>query len=65
MMSRDSSDGSETGYGLDDRMIGVRFPAGAGHYSLRHHVQTGSGAYTASYPMDIGSSFPEGKAARA
>jgi hypothetical protein len=29
-MSRDSSVGIAIGYGLDDRMIGVRFPAGVG-----------------------------------
>jgi hypothetical protein len=29
-MSRDSSVGIATGYGLDDRMIGVWFPAGLG-----------------------------------
>jgi hypothetical protein len=39
------------GYGLDSRMIGVRFPARAGNFSLRHRVQTGSGAHPASYPM--------------
>jgi hypothetical protein len=32
--SRDSSIGITTGYGLDDRMIEVRFPAGAGNFSL-------------------------------
>jgi hypothetical protein len=37
-------------YGLDDRMIGVRFPAGAGNFSLRYRVHTGSGAHPASYP---------------
>jgi len=31
---------------------GIRFPAGAGTFSLRHHVQTDSGAHPASYPMD-------------
>jgi hypothetical protein len=51
LMSRHSSVGLATGYGLDDRMIGVRFPAGAGNVFLRHHVQTGSGAHSASYPM--------------
>jgi hypothetical protein len=51
-----------TGYGLDDRMIGVRFPVGAGNFSLRLHVQTGSGAHPASYPMGTGGSFHEGKA---
>jgi hypothetical protein len=47
--SRDSSIGIATGYGLDDRMIGVRFPAGTGNFSLRHCVQTDSGAHQASY----------------
>jgi hypothetical protein len=32
-------------------MIGVRFPAGNRNFPLRHHVQTGSGAHPASYPM--------------
>jgi hypothetical protein len=32
-------------------MIGVRFLAGAGNSSLQHHVQTGSGAHPASYPV--------------
>jgi hypothetical protein len=53
-ISRNSSFGKATGYGLDDRMVGVRFPAEAGYFSLRHHVQTGSGTHPASYPMDIG-----------
>jgi hypothetical protein len=30
-----------------------------------HVVQTGSGAYTTSYPMGTGGSFPEGKGAGA
>jgi hypothetical protein len=29
-MSRDSSVSTSLGYGLDDRMIGVQFPAGGG-----------------------------------
>jgi hypothetical protein len=37
--------------GLDDRMIEVRFPAGAGNFSLHHRVQNGSGSYPSSYPM--------------
>jgi hypothetical protein len=61
-MSRDSSVGIETGFGLDDRTIGVRFPAGAGYFSLLHHVQTGSGARPASYPVDTGVSLPGGRA---
>jgi len=52
-------------YGLDDRMIVFRIPAGAGSFSLRHRVQTGSGACPTSYPMDTGGSFPGGKAAGA
>jgi hypothetical protein len=61
--SRDSSAGIATGYGLDNRMIGVRFQAGSGNHSLRHRVQTSSGAHPTSYPVDTGSSFPGGKAA--
>jgi hypothetical protein len=64
-MSRDSSVGIATGYGLNDRMIGVRFSAWAGNFSLRHHVQTGSGALPSSYPMGTGGSFPGDKAAGA
>jgi hypothetical protein len=36
--------GIATGYGLEDWMIGVRFPAETGNLSLQSHVQTGSGA---------------------
>jgi hypothetical protein len=61
-MSRSSSVGIVTGYGLKNRMIGVRFPAGAGNFPLLHHVQTGSGTHPASYPMGAGGSFPEDKA---
>jgi hypothetical protein len=63
--SRDNSVGIATGYGLDDPMTGFRFPEGAGNFSLRHHVQTGSGVHPASYPMGTGSSFTGGKAAGA
>jgi hypothetical protein len=42
--------------------IGVRFPAGAGNFSLNHRVQNGSGAHPASYPMGTRGSFPGGKA---
>jgi hypothetical protein len=31
-----------------------------GTFSLRHHVQTGSGVHPASYPMDTGGSFSRG-----
>jgi hypothetical protein len=46
-----TSVGIVTDYGLDGRMIGVRFLAGAGNFSLRHRVQTGSGAHPASYSV--------------
>jgi hypothetical protein len=52
-------------YGLDDWGSGVRFPAGAGNFSLFLRVQTGSGAHPASFPMDTGGSFSGGKAAGA
>jgi hypothetical protein len=42
-------------------VIGVRIPTGAGNFSFRHRVQTGSGARTASYPMGTGGCFPGGK----
>jgi hypothetical protein len=54
-MDRVTSAGIATGYVLDDRMIGVRFPAWAGNFSLRHH---GPGAHPASYRMGTGNSFP-------
>jgi hypothetical protein len=54
-----------TGYGVDGRGIGVRFPAGTRDFSLFHSVQTGSGADTASYPVGTEGSFPGSKAAGA
>jgi len=39
--------------------------AGAGNFSLHHHIQTGSGAHPASYTMGIRGSFPGGKVTRA
>jgi hypothetical protein len=59
----DSSVGIALGYGLDDRGSRVRFPVGAGNFSLHHHVQNGSGAHPASYPMGARDAFPGGKAA--
>jgi hypothetical protein len=53
------------GYGLDDRSFRVQFPVGAENFPLYHHVQNGSGAHPASYPMGTRGSFPGGKAARA
>jgi hypothetical protein len=63
--SRDSSVGIALDYELDDRGSMVRFPAGAGNFSLSHRVQTGSGAHTASYQMGTRVSFPGGKSAGA
>jgi hypothetical protein len=61
--NRDTSVGIALGYGLEDQGSGVRFPAGAGNFSLRHCVQTGPGSHPASYPKGIRGSFPGGKAA--
>jgi hypothetical protein len=49
----------------DDDDNGVRFPAGAGNFSLNHRIQNGSGAHPASYPIGTRGSFPWGKAAGA
>jgi hypothetical protein len=56
---------TEAWYGLDDRGSRVRFPAGAGNFSLHYSVQNGSGAHPTSYPMGTRGSFPGGKAAGA
>jgi hypothetical protein len=49
-------------YGLDDRVIEDRSPAGAEDFSSSLCVQTASGAHPASYPMGTGGSFHGGKA---
>jgi hypothetical protein len=49
-------------YGLDDRAIGVRSPAGTKDFFSILCVQTGSGAHPASCPMGTGGPFPEDKA---
>jgi hypothetical protein len=49
-------------YGLDDRAIGVRSPAGAKDFSSTLCVQTGSGTHPASCTMGTGGPFPGGKA---
>jgi hypothetical protein len=54
--SHDSAVGIATGYGLDDRGVGVLVPVG--DFSLLLVVQTDSGAHPASYPMGTGGSFP-------
>jgi hypothetical protein len=40
------------------QMAGVRFPAETENFSLRHRIQTGSGAHPASYPIGTGGSLP-------
>jgi hypothetical protein len=50
-----------SGYGLDDRAIGVQSPAEAKDFSCRLCVQTGSGAHPASYTMGTGGPFPRAK----
>jgi hypothetical protein len=55
--------GIALGYGLDDRGSRVRFPAGAGSFSLQHCVRTRSGAHPSSYPMGTRGSFLGVKAA--
>jgi hypothetical protein len=51
-----------SGYGLDDRVIEVRSPAGAKDFSSSLCVQTGSEAHPASCTMGTGGPFPGGKA---
>jgi hypothetical protein len=46
---------------MDDRGSRVRFPAGAGYFSLHHRIQNGHGTHPASYPLGTRSSFPAGK----
>jgi hypothetical protein len=52
-----SAGGIATGYGLDDRGVGVRVPVGLRIFT-HHVVQTGSGVHPTSYPMGTGDSFP-------
>jgi hypothetical protein len=49
-------------YGLDDRAILVRSPAGAKDFSSSFCVQISSGAHPASCTMGTGGPFPGGKA---
>jgi hypothetical protein len=59
--SRGSSVSIVSGYGLDDRTIEVRSPAGAKDFSSSLCVQTGSEAHPASCTMGTGGSIPGGK----
>jgi hypothetical protein len=61
--SRGSSGSVVSDYGLDDRAIGVRSPAGAKDFSCILCVQTDSGAHPASCTMGTGGPFPGGKSA--
>jgi hypothetical protein len=63
MWSRVSSGSIVSDYGLDDRSIGVRSPAGAKDFSSNLCVQTGSGAHPASCTIGTGGPFPGGKSA--
>jgi hypothetical protein len=56
--------GIATGYGLDDRGVGVRVPVVL-KFSLLHVGQTGSGVRLTSYPMGTVGFSPGGKAAGA
>jgi hypothetical protein len=49
----------ETGYGLDDRGVGLRVPVGS------KICQTGFGVHVAPYPVGTGGSSAGGKADRA
>jgi hypothetical protein len=59
---RNSSVGIALGFGVDDPGSRVRFPAGAGKFSLHHHVHNGARAHPASYPMGTRGSFSGGEA---
>jgi hypothetical protein len=61
--SRGSSGSIVSGYGLDDRAIGVRSPAGTKDFSSSLCVQTGSEAHPASCTMGTVGPFPGGKSA--
>jgi hypothetical protein len=54
--SRDSAVGIATGYGLDNRGVGVGVPVGS-RISLLH-IQTGSEVNPTSYTMGTEGSFP-------
>jgi hypothetical protein len=51
-----------SGYGLQDRAIGIRSPEGVEDFSSILCVQTGSEAHPAFCTMGTGGPFPGGKA---
>jgi hypothetical protein len=55
--SRDSAVSRGTGYGLDDRGVGVLVPVGPRIFTSPI-VQTGSGVHSTSYTMGTGGSLP-------
>jgi hypothetical protein len=59
--SRVSSGSIVSDYGLDDRAIGFRSPAGAKDFSSSLCVHTGSGTHPASCTMGTVGPFPGGK----
>jgi hypothetical protein len=61
MWSRVSSGSIVSDYGLDDRAIGVRSPAGAKDFSSILCAQTGSGAHPASCTMGTGGKARPGR----
>jgi hypothetical protein len=61
VQSPDSSVSIALGNGLDDRGSRVRFPAGAGNFSLHQRVRNGSGTRPPSYPVGTRGSVPGGK----
>jgi hypothetical protein len=63
-VSRGSSVSIVSDYGLDDRAIEVRSPAGAKDFSSNLCVQTGSGAHPASCTIGTGGSLPGEKRGR-
>jgi hypothetical protein len=58
--SRGSSVSIVSAYGLDDRAIEVRSPAGAKDFSSSLCIQTGSGVHPLSCTMGTRGSFPRG-----
>jgi hypothetical protein len=62
--SRDSVVGIATGYGLDDRRVGVRAPVGSRIFCSQCHLDRLWGPTSLlSYPKDTGVSFSGGNAA--
>jgi hypothetical protein len=54
-----------TDYRLDDRRIGVRFPAGVREFVLFRSVQTSFGVHPAAYSIGMANPFAKHKAAGA